>query len=183
MTATARAIPSRIDVPSEESSWNMWIPFRLTGSSMSRAPANPLGPGVAKQIVQPLAQANAVAEDGHPLGREFDRPLRIERASGLDRLGSDLVELEPLALERPALVEAGEQEQVIDEGAHPLALAADPAHRALEVVRTLRCAALEELGVRSHRGQRCAQLVRGVGHEAPQPAVGVLDAAEHGVQG
>ena len=44
------------------------------------------------------------------------------------------VDVDRLALERPPLVEAGEQQQVLDEHAHPLALAADPRHRAREVV-------------------------------------------------
>jgi len=38
-------------------------------------------------------------------------------------------------LERPALVEAGEQEQILHEQAHALRLAADAGHRPLEVVR------------------------------------------------
>ena len=81
----------------------------------------------------------------------------------------DLGEVDRLALERPALVEPGEQQQVLDEHAHALALAADPGHRAGEVVGPPVGAALEQLGVGANGRERRAQLVRGVGDEAAQP--------------
>src|SRR5262245_66642352 len=95
----------------------------------------------------------------------------IDRTGRLDRLGGELGKLDRLALERLPLVEACEQQQVVDELAHPLALAADAAHRACEVVGALVGAALEELRVRAYRRERRTQLVRRIGAEAAAPAV------------
>ena len=58
------------------------------------------------------------------LDLQVERPRRVERARRLDRLGGELVELDRLALERLALVEPREQQQVLDELLHPVALAA-----------------------------------------------------------
>ena len=58
-----------------------------------------------------------------------------------------------------------------------------PRHRARQVVGSLVRAALEQLGVGADGGERRAQLVRGVGDEAPQAPVGGLDPVEHRVQG
>ncbi len=95
-----------------------------------------------------------------------------------------------LALERPAVVEARQEQQIVDEQAHALGLAADPLHRALEVVGPIGCAAVEELRVGTDGGQRRAQLVRGIRHEPPQLALGGLaraerrlDLGEHRVEG
>ncbi len=49
-------------------------------------------------------------------------------------------------------------------------------------VRARGGAATEELGVRAHRGERRAELVRGVGDEATQALVGRLDPVEHRVE-
>ena len=43
-------------------------------------------------------------------------------------------------------------------------------------------AALEELGVRAHGGERRAELVRGIGDESAQAQVGGLDPVEHRVE-
>ena len=129
--------------------------------------------------------------------RDVDRALGLDRPRGLERLGDDLLERDRLELERPALVEVGEQQQILDEDAHPLGLAADPGHRALEVVGPAGGAAGEELGVGADCGERCPELVRGVGHEAAQLALGglerpqrrvtrrdgLLDVGEHRVEG
>ena len=93
------------------------------------------------------------------LGRERDLALRLDRPRRLDGFAHEVVELDGLALQRPALVEPGQEKQVVDEEAHALGLAADPRHRAGEVLGPLRGAALEELRVRAHRGERRAELV------------------------
>ena len=99
------------------------------------------------------------------------------------------LELDRLALERPALVEPGEQQQVVDEQPHPPRLALDAGHRPLEVVGPLAGAAVEQLGVGAHGGERRAQLVRRIGDEAAQPVLRrgalverLLDLAEHRVE-
>ena len=92
-------------------------------------------------------------------------------------------------LERSSLVEAREQQQVVDEHAHAPRFALDAGHRALEVVGTRVGAAAEQLGVGADGGERRPQLVRRVGDEAAQPRLGRcasrrsgLDLAQHGVQ-
>ncbi len=114
---------------------------------------------------------------------------RIERPRGLDGLAGDLAQLDRLALERPSLVEPGEQQQVVDEQPHPPRLALDAGHRPLEIVRPLACAAVEELRVGAHGRERRAQLVRRVRDEPAQPLLRggalverLLDLAEHRVQ-
>ena len=120
---------------------------------------------------------------------EGDGPVGLDCERGLDRLAHYLFELDRLTLERPSLVEARQEEQVVHEQAHPLRLAADALHRARKVVRPPVGAAREQLGIRAYRGQRRPQLVRGVGHEAAQLLLGGcprfergLDLAEHRVQ-
>ncbi len=122
---------------------------------------------VREEIVDHLPQAVSIADHGCLIEAAGDHTLRLEHSGGLHRLGHDVVKLDPLALERPALVEAGEQEQILDENAHSLGFARDPRHRALEVGRPLRGSAREQLGIGPHRCERSAELVRSVGDESP----------------
>ena len=150
-----------------------------------------MGPYVREQVVEHLPQPLLVALDDHRAVRvELELAARVEHARRLDRLARDLAELHRSALERTALVEPGEQEQVVDEKAHPTRLALDPGHCALEVLGALARAPVEELGVGAHGRKWRAQLVGGVGDEAPQPVLGrgalverLLDLAEHRVEG
>ena len=75
-------------------------------------------------------------------------------------------------LERAALVEAREQQQVVDEHAHAVRVLLDAAHRLGEVFGTVGRAAAEQLGVAADRRERRAQLVRRVGDEPPQARFG-----------
>ena len=79
---------------------------------------------VREEVVDDLPQAVAIADDGGLL----------ERGSSIGRSGSSVravstasattsSKLDRLALERPPLVEAREQQQILDEHAHPLGLA------------------------------------------------------------
>src|SRR6266508_2757903 len=63
---------------------------------------------------------------------------------------------------------------LVDERAHPRGFRLDPPHRLGEVVGVGAGAAAEQLGVAADRGERRAQLVGGVGDEAPQPLLGRL---------
>ena len=155
----------------------------------SGASGGRVGAHVREEVVDHLAEPVAVAGDERGGELDLDRALRLERPRRLDRLGDDRVERDRLELERPSLVEVGEQQQVLDEHAHPLGLAADPLHRALEVVGAVGGAAGEELGVGADRGERRAQLVRGVGDEAAELRLGglerrhaLLDLLEHRVE-
>ena len=148
-----------------------------------------VGADVREQVVDHLSQPVVVAEDGARRQVGLERAVGLERLRGLDRLGDDVLERDRLERERPALVEVGEEQQVVDEHAHPLGLAADPLHRALEVVGPAGGAAGEELGVGADGGERRAELVRGVGDEPAELALGgleradrLLDVGEHAVQ-
>ena len=145
---------------------------------------------VCEQVVDHLAQALGVALDDDRLRRlELEEPVRLQHPCDVDGLARDLRQVDLRPLERTALIEAGEQEQVVDEHAHPLGLALDPGHRAREVLRPVARASLEELGVRLHRGKGRPQLVGRVAHEPAKAVLGgrplgecPLDLPEHGVQ-
>ena len=137
---------------------------------------------VREQVVDDLPETVAVAEDRDRLVGEVERPVGIEGSRHVDRIPHERVELDTLALEGASLVEAREQEQVLDEDAHPLGLARDAAHRPCEILRPALGSAPEELRVRPHGGEGRAQLVRRVCDEPPQPPVGCLDATEHRVE-
>ena len=146
---------------------------------------------VREEVVHDLPQPVAVADDVGLLEPAFDRPLGLDRAGGLDRLGDDVAEVERLARERPSLVEAREQQQVFDE-TRSCAPTRDEMP-AIERSRSSgRCAAPREKSsaVGANGGERRAQLVRRVGDETPQLALRRLaraerrlDLREHRVQG
>jgi hypothetical protein len=118
-----------------------------------------VGPDVRQQVVHDLAEPDAIADHRDRLGRQVDLPPRLDGVRRLDRLAHDLVERDRNPLERPPVVEAGKEQQVVDEHAHPLGLAADPRHRTLEVGRPLRGAAVVQLRVRAHGRERSAHFV------------------------
>ena len=87
------------------------------------------------------------------------------------------------------LVEPRERQQILDEHAHARRLVLDARHRLGDVLGLCRRADPEQLGVPADRGQRRAQLVRGVREEAAQAllagaALGerLLQAREHRVE-
>ena len=149
-----------------------------------------MGADVAEQVVEHLSQAFRISRHRQVRRRfELDRTARLERARRVDRVARELGQVDRLALERPALVEPREQQQVVDEEPHPPRLALDSRHRPSEIVGPVARAALEQLGVRLHGRERRPQLVRRVAHEAPQTLLGLrplaerlLDLAEHRVE-
>ena len=87
------------------------------------------------------------------------------------------------------LVEACQQEQVLDEDAHPGCLGLDPGHHSFELLGFVCGAEAEQLGVATDGRERGAQLVRGIGQEAAQAFLALassceclLDLGEHLVQ-
>ena len=109
---------------------------------------------------------------------ERDRPVRPDRARGVDRVLEHRDEIDPLGRERTALVEPGEEQQIVDQHLHPRGLDPDPAHDPRQIGGPFVRAALEELRVRGHRAQRGAQLVRRVGDELAQLLLGRRPAGE-----
>jgi len=145
---------------------------------------------VRQQVAHHLAQPRGVAD--HPdraVVVQRQRPVRVDRQRVGHRVGGQLGQLDRPALQRPALVEAGEQEQLLHQRAHPGRLRLDPAHRLLQVVLAGRRPAPEQPGVTAGGRHRGAQLVRGRRDEPAQPvlrlrtlAEGPLDLAQHGVE-
>ena len=94
-----------------------------------------------------------------------------------------------LAFQRPSGVETREQQHVLDELRHPFGFGFDAAHRVRDVVGEVIAFALCQFGIAANRGQRCAQLVAGVGDELPYPRLAGVpggqcarDAVQHSVQ-
>ena len=78
-------------------------------------------------------------------------------------------EVDRVAGQRPTLVEAGEQQQVVDQRRHPHRLLLGAAHRLVELGGVVEAAVAVQLGVAADRRDRRAQLVRRVGDEPAQP--------------
>ena len=146
---------------------------------------------VADQVADDLAKARVVAAHHHGPGRlQGDLTLGCDRARvgcGVARNG---LEVDWLGLERPALVEAGDEQHIVDQRGHPHRLLLDPSPREVGVGLRFRRAPPEHLGISTDRCEWRAQLVRGVGDEPAQPALGCgslleggLDLAQHRVEG
>ena len=98
----------------------------------------------------------------------------IDGAGILGGVSDQRRQVDGLPFEWSSLVEAGEQQQVVDEPCHPGRLAVDAPHRRVEVGGTVGQPVLEQLRVTPDRGERGPQLVRRIGHEAPEPCLGRL---------
>ena len=70
------------------------------------------------------------------------------------------------------MIEAREQQHVVDERTHSVRLFFDAAHRLREVLGAFGGAPAEQLGVTTDRGERRSQLVRRVADEAPKARFG-----------
>ncbi len=71
--------------------------------------------------------------------------------------------------EGPTLIEAREQQEIVDQHAHARRGFLDAAHGLGEIVGPRGRAAPEQLGVAADRSERCTQLVRRVTDEPAQP--------------
>ena len=124
---------------------------------------------VLQQVVDDLAQASGVARDDRgSVEVGVEDAVGVDRTGRVDRVRDDRREVDRLALERSALVEPSEQQEVVDEHAHALRLRFDARHRPGEVVGPRVGAAAEQLRVAPDRRDRRPQLVRGVADEPPQ---------------
>ena len=118
-----------------------------------------------------------VAASGQPHLPVVVGPGRLRVADGLD---DDAAEVDRTGGELAALVEAGEQQQVLDELGHAHRLRLDAADRVHHVGRQLAAVQAGELGVAADRGERRAQLVAGVGDEAAHLLLALLASRQGG---
>jgi hypothetical protein len=148
-------------------------------------------PGVGQQVAEDLPQPVLVAKDLFRVVGQLEHPAVV----GTSHLGvARGVDGQPghvdgLAAQRPARVEPGEQQQVVDEDAHPGGLGQHAAEGVRHLLRGVAAPQQGELRVAADGGQGSAQLVAGVGGEAAQPGLarrppsqGVLHVAEHPVE-
>ena len=123
-------------------------------------------------------------------------PVAVEDAGVVDGVGGEREQVDGPPGQRALLVEPGQQQQVVDEDAHPRRLVLDPPDQPVELVRRDVAALPVVLGEAPDHAQRGAQLVAGVGDEAAHPLLRLargrlrlrlgaerrLDLAEHAVQ-
>ena len=147
--------------------------------------------GVGQQVDQHLVQLARIAEDADGLAGDVQLPpvVRARDVRVADGVDHQPGQVDPLARQRPAGVEPGQQQQVLDQRGHPARLGLDAAHRVRDVRRHLLAAAAGQLGVTADRGERRAQLVAGVGDELADAGLArlprgerVARRAEHPVQ-
>ena len=137
--------------------------------------------GVVEQVRDGPVEPPADPLDQHRFeARREAHAGRVARGP-LHRGGDELVERQHLELGHRLLL-AREVDEVGDEQGQLLELGDDVGPQPLAVVR-VQPAAAEHLEVRAQRGQRRAQLVRGVGHEPPLRALGRRQRLEHRVEG
>ncbi len=78
---------------------------------------------VVHQVADDLAQADLIAQYQRRVGGadgEADLPVRSDDPRVVHRVGGDGEHVNRAELQRPLLVEPGEQQQVVDEHAHAL---------------------------------------------------------------
>ena len=167
---------------------------RATGTSIG-VPGGRVHERVAHQVRRaPGGAGGGRRDDGGRVGARrasMSRSGRASRARRRPRRGRCRPGRRGCADGVADLVEAGERQQVLDEDAHARRLVLDAAHRLrVSASRVARRADAEQLGVAADRGQRRAQLVRGVGQEAAQAVLAglalgerALEAVEHRVEG
>ena len=136
--------------------------------------------GVAEQVGDHLVEPLLVAGHRDGLVGELQLPAVVggEHAGVGDGLEQQPGDVDLGALERAAGVEAGEQEQVLDQRGHPVGLGLDLGEGRGERGRVVR-RTTGQLGVPVDGGEGSPQLVRGVGDELAH----LLLAAVPGVEG
>ena len=139
--------------------------------------------GVGQQVGEHLPQPVLVAEDQLRVVGQFQHPPvagagHLGVARGVD---GQPRHVDRLAAQRPAGVEPGEQQQVVDEDAHPGGLRQDPAEGVRYRLRGVAGMPQGQLGVAADGGQGSAQLVAGVGGEPAQPGFARRAAPQRGL--
>ena len=86
---------------------------------------------VRQQVREHLAQRRLVADHVHRLRRDQrDRPVGLDRARVVHRVGGERAEIDVGELERSAFVEPRQRQQVVDEATHAHRLVLDARRRA-----------------------------------------------------
>ena len=123
---------------------------------------------VADDVGDDLTEAILVAgDDDRAVELRRDRSVRIDGGGITGGVGDEPAEIDRSLLERPALVELGEAQQVVDEAGHAHRLLLGAAHRFVELAALAQATDAVQLGVAADGRHRRPQLVGGVGNEAP----------------
>ena len=147
--------------------------------------------GVAEQVSEHLVQPVLVAADLHRVVGELEHPAVVgPRDLGVARrLDRQPRHVHRIGVQRASGVQPGEQQQVVDEHAHPGGFRQHPAERVGDGFRGVARVQQAQLGVAADGGERGAQLVAGVGGEPAQPRLAGrappqrgLDVPEHAVE-
>jgi hypothetical protein len=89
--------------------------------------------GVGDEVGDHLSQPLLVAEHGDGGGLEGDRPVGLDGERVRHGVCGEVVEPDGLALDRSLLVQPGEEEEVLHERAHAVALVRQAAHGLVEL--------------------------------------------------
>jgi hypothetical protein len=154
-----------------------------TEPDRDRRPLRRVPARVAEQVDEHLLQPVLVAGDRDRVVGQVQDPAvpgpgdpRVAR--GVD---GDAGDVDRLAVQRPAGVKPGEQQQVVHENGHPGGLRQDPAQRVRHRFGGVPGAAQRELSVAPDDGERRAQLVARVGCEPAQPRLARVPARQCGL--
>ena len=144
------------------------------------APRPGVAPGVGEQVADDLGDQVGVGAERSRRPARRARPDRGRRRAGRAGRGRP----RSRSQRRPdPLVEPGEREQVLDQPLDPPHLGHRHAPRPAAPPRRVGLLlAGEDFELAADRGQRAAQLVRGVGDELALPGEGVVEAVEHVVE-
>ena len=157
---------------------------------LDRAVGRGVDERIADEVAEHLAELVGVAEhDRGAVGVDADRAVGRGGVRVGDRVAREVREVDLGVRRVDDLVEPRQRQQVLDEHPHARGLVLDPPHRLLDLLRLARGAHAEQLGVAANRGQRRAQLVRGVADELAQAVLAgaalrerLLEPVEHAVQ-
>lgn len=147
--------------------------------------------GVGQQVDQDLLEPGGVRGDRGGFVGQGEPPVVVTagRAGVADGVHDERDQIGRGELQRPAGVQAGEQQQVLHQQGHPCGLGLDPPEGVPGVGTDLFVAAPGQLGVAADGGERGAQFMAGVGDEPPYPRLALLprlqcavDVVEHPVQ-
>ena len=103
---------------------------------LDRGPVRGVRERVAHQVPDDLPQPRLVADDqerGARLDRQVDGPGRRQQPRVVHRVGGQREHVDRLPGQRPLLVQPGQQQQVLDEQAHPGGFLLHPDHDPVQV--------------------------------------------------